>query len=157
MGDDARRQSLIMHRDIAKFGHTLLNERQIANATGAKQLPKLSQLAAAVDEYWGDRLIGAPETGGAGGPTLTMRGLYTFIYRPWSASAHLQPETREPYGAWENVNPKVVDRPSKDEPSIWWPQVVPLYANALIACHDRLNWPSADRVPEIANAMYLDP
>jgi len=152
--NEARRQSLILHREVADYGHALLDDRQIDNATGAGAQPRLSELATLVDEHWGGRMIGAselPTTGGEG--MLSMRGLYTFVYRPGSATAHMQPETLEPYGTWE-TSPCVIDRPSKDEPAIWWPMLVPLYAHALIACHDQLNWPSPDRVHAINNAIY---
>ena len=152
--NDARKQSLIMHREVAERGHTLLNERQVETATGARALPPLSELAAVVDKHWGGRMIGFSEVPiDGGGGLLSMRGMYTFVYRPGSATVHMQPETLEPYATWETV-PCVVDRPGKGEPSVWWPIVVPLYAHALIACHDQLKWPSPDRVRGINNAMY---
>lgn len=153
-GNDARRRSLTMHREVAERGHTLLNDEQIARASGAGKLPPLAELAEVVDEHWGGRMTGfsaLPVDGGEG--MLSMRGMYTFVYRPASALAHMQPETLEPYSTWGKF-PSVVDRPPRDEPSPWWPIVVPLYAHALIACHDQLNWPDPDRVRAINNAMY---
>jgi hypothetical protein len=58
-----------------------------------------------------------------------MRGLYTMVYRTASRSAHLQPDSLEPY-ATLTTSPIVVNRPNTDEPSIWWPLAVALYARA---------------------------
>lgn len=154
-GNEARRQSLILHKELATHGHTLLNEGQIERATGAKAMPKLIDLVDVVDKHWGGRMIGFSKLStDGGGDMLSMRGMYTFVYRPGSAMAHMQPETLERYSTWEPSSRSLVQRPSKDEPSVWWPIVVSLYAHALIACHDRLNWPSPARVRAINNAMY---
>jgi hypothetical protein len=154
-GNEARRQSLILHNEVAQHGHTLLNERQIENATGASSLRPLVELADLVDEHWGGRMVGFSEVPiGGGDGMLSMRGMYTFVYRPGSAMAHMQPETLERYAMWE-TSPCVVDRPSKDDRSVWWPIMVPLYAHALIACHDQLNWPNPERVRAINNGMYV--
>jgi hypothetical protein len=152
-GDNARAHLLKLHNDALKFGQTVMDDAELSKARDAKELPGLADLALAVDAHWGGKMIGfrEPATGAQG--ILTMRGLYTMVYRTGSRAAHLQPDSLEPY-ATIHASPIVVARPSKDEPSIWWPLTVALYAHALIVCNEQLNWPDPDRVREINDAMY---
>jgi hypothetical protein len=155
-GSNARYHLRKLHNDAVKFGQSVMDEGELAAAEGAKELPGLADLALAVDSHWGGKMLGfrAPASGKQG--ILTMRGLYTMVYRTASRSAHLQPDSLESY-ATLTTSPIVVNRPSKDESSIWWPLAVALYAHALIACHDQLNWPDPDRVREINDRMYAQP
>jgi hypothetical protein len=78
------------------------------------------------------------------------------VKRSRSSPSQRAPECRSerfPY-ATIHASPIVVARPSKDEPSIWWPLTVALYAHALIVCNEQLNWPDPDRVRAINDAMY---
>lgn len=152
-GSNARWHLRKLHNDALRFGQTIMDDDELAAADGAKELPPLADLALAVDDHWGGKMVGfrSPATGKQG--ILTMRGLYTIIYRTGSQAAHVQPESLEPYGQLHAL-PRVIDRPSKEEPSIWWPVAVALYAHALIVCHDQLNWPDPDRVRAVNDAMY---
>ncbi|MHB8243148.1 MAG: DUF5677 domain-containing protein [Solirubrobacteraceae bacterium] len=156
-GNEARRQVLKMHREVEQRGHTLMNERQVKEATTAgRRMPDVAQFAEEVDKHWGGQMVGfseLPIDGGEG--MLSMRAMYTFVYRPGSAIVHMQPETLLRYSTWDPENPpSVVDRPAKGEHSPWWPIVVPLYAHALIACHAQLKWPDPERVRAINNSLY---
>jgi hypothetical protein len=143
-----------LHQDALKFGQTVMDDGELAKSEGARKMPGLADLALAVDAHWGGKMLGfrAPASWNEG--ILTLRGLYTLIYRPASRAAHVQPDALEPYATNLQGARIVVDRPEKDEPSIWWPVTVPLYAHALIVCHDQLGWPDPDRVRAINNAMY---
>ena len=151
-GSNARYHLRKLHNDAMKFGQSVMDEDELAAAEGAKELPGLADLALAVDSHWGGKMLGfrSPASGKQG--ILTMRGLYTMVYRTASRSAHLQPDSLEPY-ATLTTSPIVVNRPRKDEPSIWWPLAVALYAHALIVCHDQLGWPDPDRVRAINDSI----
>jgi hypothetical protein len=43
---------------------------------------------------------------------LTMRGLYTMVYRTGSRAAHVQPDSLEPYGEL-HVSPRVIHHPAR--------------------------------------------
>jgi hypothetical protein len=152
-GSNARWQMRKLHNDALKFGQTVMDDSELAAAEGSKELPGLADLALAVDTHWGGKMIGfrSPATGQQG--ILTMRGLYTMVYRTGSRAAHVQPDSLEPYGEL-HVSPRVIRRPGKDDPSIWWPLALALYSHALIVCNDQLNWPDPDRVRAINNGMY---
>lgn len=152
-GSNARWHLRKLHNDALKFGQAVMDDDELAAAKGSKELPGLADLARAVDTHWGGKMVGfrSPGTGKQG--ILTMRGLYTMVYRTGSRAAHVQPDSLEPYGEL-HVSPRVIRRPSKDEPSIWWPLAVALYSHALIVCNDQLNWPDPDRVRAISDAMY---
>ncbi len=151
-GSNARWQLRKLHDDALKFDQEVMDEDELTAAKDAKPLPGLVDLALAVDKHWGGKMVGfrSPANGRQG--ILTMRGLYTMVYRTGSSAAHVQPDSLEPY-AELHESPRVIRRPL-DEPSIWWPLAVALYAHALIVCHDQLNWPDPDRVRAINNAMY---
>lgn len=95
-----------------------------------------------------------PETGEQ--KLLTMRGLYTMIYRTTSLTTHLQPDSLEPYIVDHTATPRVVQRAPRGEPSLFWTVAVSLYSHALIVCNDQLNWPNRDRVRAINDAMYAE-
>lgn len=155
-GSNARWHMRKLHNDALKFGQTVMDDDELAAAEGARELPGLADLALAVDKHWGGKMVGfrSPATGKQG--ILTMRGLYTMVYRTGSRSAHVQPDSLEPYAELQ-ASPRVIRRPNKDEPSIWWPLAVALYAHALIVCNDQLNWPDPDRIRAINDAMYAQP
>lgn len=142
-----------LHHDALAFGETVLSKSQLAATDDSAKRMALADMAAEADSHWGGRMIGfrAPETGKQG--ILTMRGMYVAVYRISSRAAHAQPDSLDPY-CDPTIYPAVVSRARRDEPSIWWPLAVPLYAHALLICHDQLNWPDPDRVRQINDAMY---
>jgi hypothetical protein len=155
-GSNARVHLRKLHNDAVKFGQSVMDGEELAAAEGALETPGLADQALAVDSHWGGRMLGfrAPADGEQG--ILTMRGLYVMVYRTASGSAHLQPDSLQPYATLSTA-PIVVERPRKDEPSIWWPLAVALYAHALVVCHDQLKWPDPDRVREMNDRMYAQP
>jgi hypothetical protein len=155
-GSNARWQLHKLHQDALKFDQIVMDADELAAAADAKPLPGLADLALAVDEHWGKKIIGfrAPATQRQG--ILTMRGLYTMVYRTGSQAAHVQPESLAPYGEFDR-SPRVIRRSNNDDPSIWWGLAVPLYAHALIVCNDQLNWPAPERVRAINDSMYAHP
>ncbi len=149
---NAEMQMRRLHNDALLFGHTVLSKKELARTAGAKELPPLTQLAGEVDEHWGSRIIGFRPPQRKPNDILNFRGLYVAIYRISSRAAHMEPHSLDPYCEF-SVYPRRVRRPEDDE-SIWWPLAVPLYAQALLVCHEQLNWPKPEHVRAINNAMY---
>ena len=113
----------------------------------------MARLAADVDRYWGNRLIGFQPPGTGRGGILTFRGLYVGIYRVGSRAIHAQPHALDPYVDLARYPPCV--RRSEPAPeSIWWPVAVPLYAQELLVYNEQLGWPKPDRVRAVNNAMF---
>jgi hypothetical protein len=144
------------HDETLDYGMELLTPKQRAAVQNAKSLPPLTELAAAVDKHWEGAMLGfhEPETGEQ--KLLTMRGLYTMIYRTTSLTTHLQPDSLEPYIVDHTATPGVVQRAPRGEPSLFWTVAISLYSHALIVCNDQLNWPNRDRVRAINDAMYAE-
>jgi hypothetical protein len=152
--DNARFWERKMHTDAEPFGIKLLSPSELSLTKGAKKMPDLAQRSAEVDAYWGPRLIGfRPPTSGQDG-ILTFRGLYAAIYRFTSRAAHAQPDAMDPY-VEPRLYPVIVARPKPTLESIWWPLAVPLYAQALLVCHETLKWPDPVTVRAINDAMYV--
>jgi hypothetical protein len=109
-------------------------------------------MAKQVDEHWGGRPVGfrAPQKDPA--DILTFGGLYVALYRIGSRAAHAQIQALDVYSDFLHY-PRTVYRPITEE-SIWWPIAVPLYAQALLVCHEQLGWPDPDKVRAINNEMY---
>jgi hypothetical protein len=115
-------------------------------------MPPLTAMAKDIDEHWGNRLIGFRSPEGKPGDILTFRGLCVALDRMGSRAAHVEPDSLAPYLDYDDY-PKRVHRSAGDEPCIWWPLAVPLYAQALLLCHEVLRWPDPER-GSINNAMY---
>jgi hypothetical protein len=151
--EGARWHERKMHDDALEYDMSILTDEELASTAGARKLKDLAQRAKEVDEHWGGRLIGFRESAGGRDGILTMRGLYVAIYRFASRAAHGQPHALDAYANAESY-PRRVTRPSDQSESIWWSLCVPLYAHALLVCHDQLGWPDRDRVIAINDAMY---
>jgi hypothetical protein len=143
-----------MHMEALRYDMKVLSRKELAQTKDAREMPDLAQRASQVDKYWGGRLDGfRPSTGGAEG-ILTMRGLYESIYRFTSRAAHAQLNALDPYVDVQKY-PRVVTRPAPTTQSIFWPLSVPLFAQALLVCHDQLGWPDPERVKAANDAMYV--
>lgn len=155
-GEDADAAARKHHDELLKYGSELLSPEQRAAVASAQPLPPLADLAEAVDKHWNGVMLGfrSPATGEQA--ILSLRGLYTMIYRIASLTAHLQSDSLAPYVIDPEASPRVVRRASPGEPSMFWALTVALYAHALIICNDQLNWPDRDRVREINDAMYAE-
>lgn len=141
------------HIDALAFGEKVLTKKELTAVQKGEPMPPLTDLAAAVDKHWGGRLIGFRPPRSNPGDILTFRGLYIAIYRMGSRATHVEPDSLAPYLDYD-VYPRRVHRAAKDDPSIWWPLAVPLFAQALLVCHEQLNWPDPARVKAINNAMH---
>lgn len=141
------------HDDALTYGAKVLTKKELSAVQKGKPMPPLVDLAAAVDQHWGGRLIGFRSPEGKPSDILTFRGLYVAIYRMGSRATHVEPDSLAPYLDYD-VYPRRVHRATKDDPSVWWPLAVPLFAQALLVCHEQLNWPDPARVKAINNAMY---
>jgi hypothetical protein len=129
-----------------------LTPEELKETEGAKRPLPVPAMAAQVDEHWGGRLIGFRPPQKDPGDILTFGGLYVALYRIGSRAAHAQIQALDVYGDFLHY-PRKVYRPTT-EVSIWWPIAVPLYAQALLVCHEQLRWPDPDNVRAINNAMY---
>jgi hypothetical protein len=141
------------HIDALGFGEKVLTNKELAQAQKGEQMPSLTQLAEEVDKHWGRRLIGFRPPRSNPGDILAFRGLYVAIYRMGSRATHVEADSLAPYLDYD-VYPRRVHRARKDDPSIWWPLAVPLFAQALLVCNEQFNWPDPGRVKAINNAMY---
>ena len=143
-----------MHNDALVYEMKVLNRREVALAKTARQLAALAQRADEVDKHWGGRLIGFRRAMGGPEGILTMKGLYVSIYRFTSRAAHAQPDALDPYVEVMKY-PWTVDRPARTTGSIFWPLGVPLFAHALLVCHEHLGWPDPKQVIAANDAMYV--
>ncbi len=142
------------HIDALGFGQKVLTNKELAQVQKGEQMPPLTQLAEEVDKHWGGRLIGFRPPRSNPGDILAFRGLYVAIYRMGSRATHVETDSLAPYLDYD-VYPRRVHRAKKDDPSIWWPLAVPLFAQALLVCNEQFNWPDPKLVKGINNAMYV--
>lgn len=129
-----------LHKDAAPFGLTLLSEDELEQSRGKSRLPKLPQLATEVDHYWGPRIRGfraQPESGPK--DILTLSGMYVGLYRIASRSAHPTIEGLDP--CVESSAGRVFVRTESDEKPLPFGFALPLFAMALLVCHQVLRWP----------------
>ena len=149
--DNAVVQLRKMHKDAERYGVTVMTPEQTAIAAAAEPMPSLIQRAHEVDAHWGGRMAGFRQ------PTpddiLNMQGLYLAIYRLGSRAVHAE-HTALTANVGLDGYPRRVYRAPADEGDPWWSLAVPLFALALLVCDSQLNWPDAERVVAINNAMY---
>jgi hypothetical protein len=141
-----------LHNDAKPYGIQVLAPDELEATAGAEKSAAVPEMAKAVDEHWGSRLIGFRPPQKKPGDILTFSGLYVALYRIGSRAAHAQMQSLDVYGDFRHY-PREVHRPTT-EVSIWWPIAVPLYAQALLVCYEQLRWPDPDKVRAINNAMY---
>ena len=110
------------------------------------------QLAKKVDEYWGGQLVGFEAAGHGLGGLVTFRELRVPLYRTLSEAVHSRPDVMRAYMAVGSHVWRVGE--GAGNASMFFPRVVPLYAQALLVCHQRLGWPDPDQVVAINNRMY---
>jgi hypothetical protein len=141
-----------LHNDSLPYGIEVLSQEELQATKGARKSPSVPAMAKEVDEHWGGRLVGfrAPQKDPQ--DILTFSGLYVALYRIGSRATHAQIQALDVYGDFSRY-PREVCRPINEE-SIWWPIAVPLYAQALLVCHEQLGWPDPERVRAINNEMY---
>ena len=158
--DHAVVQRRKLHNDVLGFGVELMSADELGEA--AELLPLaggLQQRAEEVDAFWSQRIRGfrAPRKGDKEG-LLTVRGLYTAIYRLASRVAHAQIETIEDCIDMTGYpgRPAVVHA-ERDDSMTWSAISTPIFAMALMVCHHRLGWPDEQRVREINDAMTRQP
>jgi hypothetical protein len=151
---DALIASRKLHNDALPFGITVLDPRELAEATSATEaMPPVDQLAQQVDAFWGGRIDAfRPRVTGDPHGLLTIRGMYIPAYRTLSDAVHGNADVLAAYinagrALWP-VGEGATDR------SMWWPFAVALFAMALLVAHEVLGAPDADKVREINNAMY---
>lgn len=154
--DHAVVQRRKLHNDVRDFGVELMSAEELAEAAELEALPGgLQQRAEEVDAFWSQRIRGfRPPLKGDKEGLLTVRGLYTAIYRLASRVSHAQIETigdcidMTGYPA----RPAVVHA-ERDETMTWSAIGTPVFAMALMVCHHRLGWPDDARVRDINDAM----
>jgi hypothetical protein len=116
------------------------------------EMPPMVELVKEVDDHWGGQLVGFEAAGHGLGGLVTFRELYVPLYRTLSEAVHSRPDVMRAYMAvgshfWQMGE-------GAGDASIFFPLVVPLYAQALLVCHQRLGWPNPDQVVAINNRMY---
>jgi hypothetical protein len=146
-----------LHNDALDFGVEVLTTEELEQSVGARALdPRLPGRAAEVDDYWGPRIPGfrvQPDEGPK--DILTFRGMYASIYRIASRSVHAQVETVDPCIDHDRY-PSVV-QVEDDGNLIWSALAVPLFAMALLVCHERFGWPDPEVVNNINNGLTTVP
>jgi hypothetical protein len=145
---DSVRWDIKFHNDAVQIG---VVDGESSTAQGLQALPDVGQLAAAVDQYWPDQI--SAFTSPNGGPVLvTFRGLYLIAYRNASEAVHGRPRVLNAYGS---LGSEVWSMgPDAAFNSLLWPLTVPLFAQALLVCHEQWGWPDPDLVIAANNAMY---
>ena len=154
--EHSRAQRLRLHNDAQQFGiEDVLKGKELELAREAKLLPRLTELTAEVDEYWSARSEGF-RAQPVEGPKhiLTLRGIYTAVYRTVSRTAHAQIETVDPCVDLHRY-PHVVDF-ENDDSLVWSAMAIPLFAMALIVCNDRFGWPDGNTVRAINDSLVRD-
>jgi hypothetical protein len=142
-----------LRRDLHDYELERVTEEELAEYAAAPQMPPIPDMAIAADKHWGGRIVGfQPYSKGRAG-MFTLRGYYAPIYRTLSEAVHARPETL----ARANIDtsgPWRVIRNGPVEHTFWWPLPVPLFAQALLVCHEEWGWPDPNRVRAVNNAMY---
>jgi Family of unknown function (DUF5677) len=116
------------------------------------EMPPMVQLAKEVDEHWGGQLVGFEAAGHGLGSLVTFRELYVPLYRTLSEAVHSRPDVMRAYMAVGSHFWLMGE--GAGDASMFFPLVVPLYAQALLVCHQRLGWPDPDQIVAINNGMY---
>ena len=132
--DHAVVQRRRLHNDAARLGIQILSDDQFAEAAELDEIKRLMERADEVDAYWSARITGfRPPTLGMQEGLLTLRGLYTGLYRPTSRAVHAQMETVNDcvdFGDYRR-RPATVHMEATDE--LFWSAIAcPLIAMALL-------------------------
>jgi len=157
--DHAVVQRRKLHNDATLFGMRILSADELEEAAELVEFEHGPiQRADEVDAYWSARVAGfRPPTKGRQEGLLTMRGLYTGIYRSASRIAHAQIETV--YDCMDIRHyprrPAIVHA-ERDESMRWSSFSVPLFAMALLVCHARFGWPDDDVVRQINDGLVRE-
>jgi hypothetical protein len=138
-----------LQNDAIQIG---LIEELPMKVAGLQQLPDMAQLADRVDRHWGGRILGfTPPTTGAQA-LVTFRGMYLPVYRTASEPVHGRPEVLDAYMSRGSETWRM--GPQAAAESMFWPLIVPLFAWALLVCHQQWGWPDPHQARATNNAMY---
>ena len=139
-----------LHNDALAIG--VLGNDGTPVVAELRPLGDVAQLALAVDRYWSERISAftAPTTGP--GALVTFRGLYLLAYRNASEAVHGRPSVLDAYMSRGSELWRMgADAAST---SMFWPLIVPLFAWALLVCHEQWGWPDPELVIAANNSMY---
>jgi hypothetical protein len=141
---EALKQQLKLHNDLAAFGETLLDARQVAAGESATGMPALVDRARECDAHWAERVPGLHPPG----HLLSFRGLYNAIYRLGSQSTHASIASLLPY-VQQEPNRFVVGPPQRPTAPVTYALVTPLLAMALIVLATHVKWIDGEKVRAI--------
>lgn len=151
-GEHASRLRLTVHREALRYNVAVLTDEQVEAAEDAAKLPSLEQRTDEVDAYWGARspAFRPADTTGIE-HMLTMRGLYTGLYRITSRGQHAQLDALDPCLETDRYPWRVVLDDHSDGSLVVLG--LPLTALMLAAGAERLGWPDIERLRPIVDAL----
>jgi hypothetical protein len=147
---------LKLHNEAKRYpGARVLNEAEAEAARAAKLLPPLDQRATEVDEYWGARSDAFRDRSTEGDEhMLTMRGLYTGLYRVTSRGQHAQLDAMD--AAIDHTDyPWQVVLEDRGDPTFAY-LALPLVGLMLAAGAERLGWPDEQKAKGIVDALMRE-
>ncbi|MEA2192279.1 MAG: hypothetical protein QOI73_2400 [Solirubrobacteraceae bacterium] len=149
----ARQQRLAMGADAQdNLGVPLFGDEDLEGARGERGIPEhVAERAAEADVYWSERIAGLHTATDAKHHMLSLRGLYTVIFRMGSRTTHGSLDSID-YCADNDRGRLIVH--SQTAPNLMWPALaVPLFAIALVIASERLGWPDAEKARMINEAF----
>jgi hypothetical protein len=156
--DDTLLHRRRLHNEAREYGaERVLTEAQLRQAEDAERLRPLAQRAEQADAHWAPRIPGF-HVDPQGGPknVLTMRGMYTVIYRLASRNVHATIESIDPWVELRaNGRYAVIRQPRANEFN-WSALGIPLFAMGLLVAKERLGWPDDHAVRSINDALMRD-
>lgn len=129
----------------------LVDEEPVSTAA-LQSMPDMAQLADAVDRYWPEHISAFTSSTKGPAALVTFRGLYLPVYRTASEAVHGRPSVLEAYMSRGSQFWRM--GPEAASTSMFWPLIVPLFAWALLVCHQQWGWPDPELVTAANNSMY---
>jgi hypothetical protein len=150
--DDAKYWRRKQVEDAAEnFGlDDLMTDEEMSEAEAADRMINLVERSKAVEEHWSQRIPGFR------GPDelLSLRGLYTVLFREASGTAHATSQSVAPViegGDWKKRRHRVA--PERTDRLFWHALSVPVFCHALLVCHEEFGWPDPDVVRAINDGL----
>lgn len=134
-------QQLRSHNDLATFGETLLDQREVQAGEAARGMPALTDRASQVDEYWTGRVDGLQPRN----HLLSFRGLYIAVYRLGSQPTHGSIASLIPYIDQQPRRFEVRSH-ARDLSPVLYALVSPLLSITMVIAASRFRAIDTDRV-----------
>ncbi len=127
-----------------------MTEAEAAAAAELEAIPRIAQRAREVDDHWSQRIRGFRGSN----EMLSLRGLYTLVYRHASGTTHADAESLGV--CLDPAKPPWRVTHEKSDNVFYSALAVPIVSHALLVSHEEFGWPPADDVREINDGLLRD-